>query len=171
MRTAKRICLLLLLPLAFFPLSCRGLVKDVFKTPKVRLVDLALLSNPFDDPRKPWESLLSLEVDNRNDYPLNVSYVAYSAIIGRETVAGGEHREDIRLGPSGITIVKVPLSLRPEAFLNAAKEIFVARAVSYEFNGSVGIQTPVVGVVRIPFSKTGGFDPVEFLKRKGFGFN
>jgi LEA14-like dessication related protein len=129
------------------------------------------MSNPLDDPRKPWDSILSLEVDNRNDYPLYVSYVAYSAIIGRETVAGGEHREDIRLGASGITVVKVPLSLRPEAFLNAAKEIFVGRSVSYEFNGSVGLRTPVVGVVRIPFSKTGGFDPVEFIKRKGFGFN
>jgi LEA14-like dessication related protein len=171
MRTVKRVCLLLLLSLSFFPLSCRGLVKDVFKTPKVRLVDLALLSNPLDDPKKPWDSILSLEVDNRNDYPLNVSYVAYSAIIGRETVAGGEHREDIRLGPSGITVVKVPLSLRPEAFLAAAKEIFVGRSVSYEFNGSVGLRTPVVGVIRIPFSKTGGFDPVEFIKRKGFGFN
>ncbi len=143
----------------------------MFKTPKVRLVDLALLSNPLDDPMKPWDSILSLEVDNRNDYPLNVSYVAYSAIIGRDTVAGGEHREEIRLGPSGITVVKVPLSLRPEAFLNAAKEIFIGRSVSYEFNGSVGLWTPVVGVVRIPFSKTGGFDPAEFIKRKGFGFN
>jgi len=171
MRTAKWIYLLLLLPLAISPLSCKGIVKNAFRTPKVRLIDVALLSNPLVDPEKPWDCLLSLEVDNRNDYPLEVSYVAYSAIFGRDTVAGGEHREDIRLGASGITVVKVPISLRPEAFLNAAKEALFGRSVTYEFNGSVGLRTPVVGVVRIPFSRTGRFDPTEFLQRKGFGFN
>ncbi len=171
MRKANRIYLLLLLSLAISPLSCRDLVKSTFRTPKVRLIDVALMSNPLDDPRKPWDAVLSLEVDNRNDYPLEVSYVAYSAIIGRDTVAGGEHREQMRLGPSGITVVKVPISLRPEAFLDASKEAFIGRSVSYEFNGSVGLRTAVVGVVRIPFSRTGRFEPVEFLRRKGFGFN
>ena len=172
MRTAKRIyLLLLLLPLATFPTSCRGLVKETFRTPKVQLIDVALLSNPIDDPRKPWDFVMSLEVDNPNAYPLHIAYVAYSAIIGRETVAGAEHREDIRLGASGVTVVKVPLSIRPEVFLEAARKAFLGRAVTYEFNGSVGLKTPVLGVVRIPFSKTGGFDPAEILKRKGFGLN
>lgn len=147
------------------------MVKDAFKTPKVRVIDVALTSNPLADPGKPWDFTLYLEVDNRNDYPLSVSYVAYSAIVGRETIAGGEHLEDIRLGASGLTVVKVPLSIRPESIVNAARETLLGRSVTYEFNGSVGIRTPVVGVVRIPFSKTGGFDPAEILKRKGFGFN
>lgn len=171
MRTPKRICLLLLLPLAISPLSCRGMVKEMFRTPKVRLIDVALVSNPLADPGNPWDFSLSLEVDNPNDYPLYVSYVAYSAIIGRETVAGGEHRESIRLGASGLTVVKVPFSIRPDFFLSAARDALLGRSVTYEFNGSVGLQTPVVGVVRIPFSKTGGVDPAEILKRKGFGIN
>ena len=68
-------------------------------------------------------------------------------------------------------MVKVPISLRPEAFVDAAKEAFVGRSVTYEFNGSVGLRTPVVGVVRVPFSRTGRFNPTEFLRQKGFGFN
>ncbi len=171
MRKDKWICLLLLLTLAGSLPSCRGLVKDAFKTPKVRVIDVMLTSNPFDDPGMPWDALLSLEVNNRNDYPVEISYVAYSAILGRETIAGGEHREKIRLGPSGLTVVKVPISIRPESFLIACRNVLVSREISYELNGSVGLITPVVGVVRIPFSKTGKFDPVEFLKRKGFGFN
>ena len=171
MRTPKRICLLLLLPLAISPLSCRGMVKEMFKTPKVRLIDVALLSNPLTDPKKPWDLSLTLEVDNPNDYPLHVSYVAYSASIGKETVAGGEHRDNIRLGASGLTVVKVPFSIRPEFFAAAALDTLLGRSVTYEFNGSVGFHTPLVGVVRVPFSKTGGFDPAEILRRKGFGFN
>ena len=171
MRKAKRICLLLLLPLAVFPLSCRGLIKEAFKTPKVRFLDAALTSNPLADPRKPWDFLVSLEVDNRNDYPLEVAYVAYSAIVGRETVASGEHREEIRLGAAGLTVVKVPFSILPESLVNACRDSLLGRKVTYEFNGSVGMRAPMIGVVRIPFSETGGFDPAEILKRKGFGFN
>jgi hypothetical protein len=174
MRNAKRIYLplsLLLQPLAIVPLSCRGLVKEAFKTPKVRLVDVALTSNPLDDPRKPWDFTLSLEVDNRNDYPLEVAYVAYSAIIGRDTVAQGENREKVRLGASGLTVVKVPFSILPESFLSACRDSLLGRKVTYEFNGSVGMRAPLIGVVQIPFSKMGGFDPVNILKRKGFGFN
>jgi len=171
MRKVKRIYLLLLLPLAVSQLSCRGLVKESFKTPKVRLIDVALTSNPLAAPRNPWDFTLSLEVDNRNDYPLEVAYVAYSAIVGRETVATGEHREKIRLGASGLTVVKVPFSIMPESFVGACRDSLLGRKVTYEFNGSVGMRTPFVGVVRIPFSKTGGFDPVDILKRKGFGFN
>ena len=113
------------------------MVKEMFKTPKVRLIDVALLSNPLADPGKPWDLSLALEVDNPNDYPLNVSYIAYSAIIGRETVAGGEHRDDIRLGASGLTVVKVPFSVRPESFVSAARGALLGRSVTYEFNGSV----------------------------------
>lgn len=153
------------------PLSCRALIKESFKTPKVRLADVALTSNPLDDPRKPWDFTLSLEVDNRNDYPLEVAYVAYSAIVGGETIAQGEHREEIRLGASGLTVVKVPFSILPESFMGACRDSLLGRKVTYEFNGSVGMRSRMVGVVRVPFSKTGGFDPVNLLKRKGFGFN
>ena len=56
-------------------------------------------------------------------------------------------------------------------FLTASRDVLVARKLSYELNGSVGIDTSVVGVVRIPFSKTGRFDPEEFIRQRGFGFN
>jgi LEA14-like dessication related protein len=147
------------------------MVKEMFKSPKVRLIDVALLSNPLSDPGKPWDFSLTLEVDNPNDYPLRVSYVAYSAIIGKETVAEGEHHDDIRLGASGLTVVRVPFSIRPEFFVAAGRDALLGRSVTYEFNGSVGFHAPLVGVVRVPFSKTGGFDLAEILRRKGFGFN
>src|SRR4030065_565857 len=96
---------------------------------------------------------------NRNHSPHPAPYVAYSAIVGRETIAGGEHLEDIRLGASGLTVVKVPLSIRPESIVNAARDCLLGRAVTYEFNGSVGPRTPGGGVVRLPFSQTGGLGP------------
>lgn len=171
MRNAKRF--LPLLPLlavvASLQTSCRMIVRESFRTPKVRVVDVALVSNPVVDPRAPWDLALRLEVNNRNSFPLQVSYVAYSAILGRETVADGELRDEIRVGASGLTVVQVPLSIRPEAVSTAVRHVLAGRSVDYEFNGSVGIRAPVVGVVRIPFSKTGGFDPMEILKKKRFG--
>jgi LEA14-like dessication related protein len=175
MRTATRflsfLSLAALLALGAVSPACRALVREAFQPPKVRVIDVALVSNPLADPGKPWECILSLEVNNRNDYPLRVAYVAYSATLGRETVADGELRDDIRIDASGLTVVPVPLSIRPDPMEEAVRQVLSGRTVTYEFNGSVGLRTPVFGIVRIPFSKTGGFDPLQVLKQKGFGVN
>lgn len=146
-------------------------MKEVFRSPKVRVTEVALVSHPVDDPSAPWGIALTLEVDNPNGYPLNVADVAYTAILGRQTVAEGEHASDIRIEPSGVTMVKVPVSVRPEAFREVWRHVLQVRRLEYEFNGSVGIRVPMAGVVRVPFSKTGTLDPVDLLHKKGFGFN
>jgi LEA14-like dessication related protein len=110
-------------------------------------------------------------VDNPNTYPLNVTYIAYTAILGREAVAEGEQRSDLRIEASGVTEVTVPLTIRPEAFSKVGRRMLQARRLDYEFNGSVGLDAPVVGVIRIPFSKTGAIDPVDLLIKKGFGLH
>jgi len=175
MRTATRILSFLslaaLLVAGTGSPACRTLVRESFRSPKVRVIDVALVSNPLADPRKPWECILSLEVQNRNVYPLRVASVAYSAVLGRETVATGERNDDIEIDADGLTVVQVPLSIRPESMEAAVRQAVSGRALKYEFNGSVGLRTPVIGVVRIPFTKTGDFDPVRILKRKGFGIN
>lgn len=137
----------------------------------MRVTDVALASNPFENPQGPIELTLSLAIENRNPYGLNVSDIAYSAVIGSETVAGGEHPATVRIAADNVTVVKVPLAIRPEAFKAAFRRILSARALPYEFNGSIGLHAPVAGVVRIPFSKTGTLDPAEFLRRRGLGFN
>lgn len=147
------------------------MVRESFRTPKVRVIDVVLRSNPVADPAAPWDFTLSLEVNNPNVYALQVSHVAYSAVLGHETVADGELRDDIRVGASGLTVVRVPLSIRPESIREALRQVLAGRPVGYEFNGSVGLRAPLVGVVRVPFSKTGGFDPMEILRKKGFGVN
>jgi len=172
MRIAKRLVLLLsLLALPFAAGSCRGFVKEVFKPPKVRVVDVVLSSNSLSNPKGPWEFRLTLAVDNPNTYPLNITHVAYTAILGREAVAEGEERSDLRIEASGITQVRVPVTLRPEAFQKVGRQALHARRLDYEFNGSVSFTAPLVGTFRIPFSKTGSIDPVDLLLRKGFGFN
>lgn len=171
MRIAKRwLPLLLFLPVvAFLQPSCRTLIRESFRSPKVRVIDVVLASDPAVDPRAPWDFTVTLEVTNPNDYPLRVSYVGYSAILGRENVVDGEIREDIRVGASGLTVVKFPLSIRPESIAAALRQVLAGRSVGYEINGSVGLHAPVIGVVRVPFSKTGGFDPMEILRKKGLG--
>jgi LEA14-like dessication related protein len=163
--------LLLLAVLCLSASSCRSLVREVFQNPKVRVVDVGVSGNPFLAPRAPVEAILHLRVTNPNSYALTVSQVTYSATIGTRRVASGEKNEEIRIEPSGDTIVKVPVQLVPDAFAAAMREVIEARALSYEFNGSVGVVAPVVGVVRVPFSRNGTIDPMEFLRRKGIGFN
>lgn len=136
----------------------------------MRLVDIGVAGNPFVS-RGPIEAMLHLAVTNPNSYALTVAGVAYSATVGTRKVADGERAEEIRIEPSGETVVKVPVRLQTDAFADALREVLAARAVSYEFNGSVSVVAPVVGVVRVPFSRTGTIDPMDILRRKGIGFN
>ena len=145
-------------------------MREVFKTPKVRIVDIGIAGNPFVS-RGPVEVVLHLAVNNPNSYALTVAGVAYSATVGTRKVADGERNEEMRIEPSGETVVKVPVRLQTDVFADALREVLDARAVSYEFNGSVSVVAPVVGVVRIPFSRTGTIDPMDILRRKGIGFN
>ena len=171
MRIAKRWVLLLLFGASCIPVaSCRPLLREVFKTPKVRLVDIGIAGNPFAA-RGPVDAILHLSVNNPNSYALTVSAVAYSATVGTRRVADGERTEEIRVAPSGETVVRVPVRLQTDVFADALREMLDARAVSYEFNGSVTVIAPVVGTVRVPFSRTGTIDPMDILRRKGIGFN
>jgi LEA14-like dessication related protein len=167
----RRLPALLLVVLVLAASSCRPLIREVFKSPKVKLVDVGISGNPFLTAQAPIEAVLHLSVNNPNTYALTVSEVAYAATIGSQCVASGQKNETVRIEPSGDTIVKVPVQLRPDAFAAALREVLQERTVSYEFNGSVGVVAPVVGVVRIPFSKTGRIDPMDLLRRKGIGFN
>lgn len=130
-----------------------------------------LASDPRADPTAPWTFLLTLAVDNPNGYPLNVVHVAYSAIIGGGAVSEGDHPSDIHIEASRVTEVKIPLTVRPDAFQDAMRRLLLARRLDYEFNGSISLQAPLVGVVRVPFSKSGTVDPVDLLKKKGVGIN
>ena len=171
MRIVKRWVLLLLLGASCLPVSsCRPLLREVFQAPKVRLVDIGVAGNPFVS-RGPIEAILHLAVTNPNSYALTVAGVAYSATVGTRQLAYGERTEEVRIEPSGETVVKVPVRLQTDVFADALREVLDARAVTYEFNGSVGVVAPVVGVVRVPFSRTGTIDPMDILRRKGIGFN
>jgi LEA14-like dessication related protein len=136
----------------------------------VRVVDIGIAGNPFQS-RGPVEVILHLAVTNPNSYGLTVASVAYSATVGTRQVSDGERTEEIRIEPSGETVVKVPVRLQTDVFADALRDVLEARAISYEFNGSVGVVAPIVGVVRVPFSRTGTIDPMDILRRKGIGFN
>jgi len=145
-------------------------MKEVFKTPKVRLVNIGFAGNPFLA-RGPLDAILHLSVNNPNAYALTVANVAYSATVGTRRLAEGERNEEARIEPSGETVVQVPVRLDTGVFQAALREVLDARTLPYEFNGSVGMVAPFVGVVRVPFSRTGTIDPVDLLRRKGIGFN
>lgn len=143
----------------------------MFQAPKVKLVDIGISGNPLLAPRGPLTAILHLSVQNPNAYALNVANVVYSATVGSQRVATGENNEEFRIEPSCDTLIKIPVQLSVDAFAAALREVLGARSLSYEFNGSVGIVAPVVGVVRVPFSRSGTIDPTDLLRKKGIGFN
>ncbi|MCL2102954.1 MAG: LEA type 2 family protein [Syntrophorhabdaceae bacterium] len=167
---AKRFVLIFLSALLLFLPSCRALVREVFKTPKVRVVSVKLSDNPFLT-KDALDLVIHLEVLNPNSYALSVSQAVYSVTIGKRELISGEKNEQVRLEPSQETTVMVPITLNPGSFRAALNEIIEARAVPYEFNGSLEVDAPLVGIVRAPFSKTGVFDPLDLIRKKVLQFN
>jgi LEA14-like dessication related protein len=171
-RIVKRLVPLLLLPaLLLCAPSCRPLIKQVFKNPKVRVASVALSGNPFLPSKEPLEAVLHLSVQNPNSYALSVSQAAYTVTVGRQTLASGEKPEQVRIEPSAETLVKVPVALDTNAFSAALRDVIEGRAIPYEFNGSLAVDAPIVGLVRVPFSKAGTLDPMDILRKKGIRFN
>ncbi len=126
MRIVKRWSLLL--PVAALCLaasSCRPLMKEVFRTPKVRLVEIGVSGNPFLA-RGPVEAILHLAVDNPNTYAITVSNVSYTATVGSRRMAEGERSEEVRIEPSVETVVRVPVRLQTDVFVASLREVIEA---------------------------------------------
>lgn len=172
MRIAKWYYLPMVVLFAALPMTgCRQMIKEAFKTPKVELLEVELDSNPSKDARTPWRFVLTMTVDNPNPYPLSVSRFVYTGMIGGEVVAEGEQADETRIAASGVTTVRVPITLKPGAFETAARQVITKKSLSWEINGAIGLQTHLMGVVRIPFSKSGNYDMFYILKRMGIGLN
>lgn len=171
-RIVKRLVpLLFLLALLLPATSCKSLVRQVFKNPMVRVVSIGIAGNPFHPSKEPLEAILNLMVTNPNSYALTVSQAVYTVTVGKQRLASGEKPEEIRIEPSGETLVKIPVSLDTNAFSAALREVLEARTIPYEFNGSLAVDAPLVGIVHVPFSKSGTIDPMDMLRKKGIGFN
>lgn len=147
--------------------SCSTLVKKTVKAPKVRVVDVEIPTNLLSDRSAPLATNIRLAVSNPNGYDLEVSSIAYSATLATTLIARGESREKILLPAEKTTEITVPVTILHEGIIEALKEVLARRSAPYEFNGSIGIDAPVVGTVRIPFSKTGEIDPLELLRKRG----
>ena len=154
-----------------FASSCRPLLRQVFKKPKVQVVSIGIAGNPFNPSREPLEAIINLSVQNPNSYALTVSQAVYTVIVGKQLLASGERPEEIRIEPSGETLVRVPVSLDTNAFSAALQDLIEARSVPYEFNGSLAVDAPLVGIIHVPFSKKGAIDPMDLLRKKGIRFN
>jgi LEA14-like dessication related protein len=151
--------------------GCRQLVKEAFKTPKVDIVDVNLDIDSTNRALTTWHLVATLAVDNPNPYPIEIARFTYTGMIGDEVVAEGDRPEAIRLEASKVTTVRVPVDLKPGAIETAARKVLAKRSLAWEFNGSVGVKTPLVGVVRIPFSKSGSYDLFYILRSKGIDVN
>jgi LEA14-like dessication related protein len=168
MRTARALLLLFLAALSLSPLAgCRELIRESFQAPKARLIDVEpggdgpVLSNGC------VRLVLVFQVTNPNAYSLALSRIAYSGHLGTVRIAQGEHPEEMVLeGQKGV-LVRAPLEIRLSAFRDALLKTIAKRAVDYEFNGCLGVRTPFLGVVQVPFSVAGQLDAANLLRAAG----
>lgn len=169
MRTARALLLLLVSALLLLPLAgCRELVRESFQPPKARLIDV----EPGGELRSmlkggPVRLVLVFQVTNPNAYTLAVSRIAYSGHLGTVRIAQGEHPQEVVLEGGKGSLVRAPLEISPSAFREALLKTIAKRAVDYEFNGCLGVRTPLLGVLQVPFSVGGQLDAGDLMRAAG----
>jgi LEA14-like dessication related protein len=116
----------------------------------------------------PVRLVLVLQVTNPNSYALSLSRVTYAGHLGSVRIAEGEHAQEVTLEGGGkATLVRVPVDVLPASLREAFLRTLSKRSLDYALDGSLGVGTPVLGVVQVPFSVSGSMDAVELLRRLG----
>jgi len=125
---------------------------QLLDTPEVRLSGIEMSQIGFDG----QTFLLSFDVDNPNPFPLPVSSIRYHVQLANQSFASGETPADFMIPASGNGEFDINVRLdlvRSASQLSTLLQSGMREPLSYELNGSLGINLPYVKPV--PFRSAG----------------
>jgi len=148
MKTATKIgCTIVVMSMAACSASSR-----ILDTPEVRLSGIEMSQLGFNG----QTFLLSFDVENPNPFPLPISSIRYHVRLADQSFASGETPTDFMIPASGNgefdINVKLDL-LRSASQLSGVLQTGMREPLTYELNGSLGINIPYVKPV--PFRSSG----------------
>jgi len=97
---------------------------------------------------------LQLHVWNRNDFPIELSRISYSLVLGGVSVVHSILAEAVPLAPSADRTIDLETSFSPQRFGLAFFNILTGSGATYELAGTMGLTTPF-GSTNLPYRKSG----------------
>lgn len=97
---------------------------------------------------------LKLEIGNTNDFPIDLSQLAYTLALADVKVAETSLRNATKFAPGQKQIIEIPFALKPTDLGLAAFNMLRGSGAGYRFDGRLAGDTPF-GPLSMPVSKTG----------------
>jgi len=106
------------------------------------------------------EAVLKLKVVNNNEFPLDLSKLAYNLTLGDTPIAQTSLTQAAKFSKGGTGTLDIPISLKPSNLGLAAFNMLTGKNASYSLSGNMDVDTPF-GAMNMPFSKKGSTKLVQ----------
>lgn len=134
-------------------------ISDLVATPEIKNIQLAHFSV------EEKTAIFNVSLYNPNPFPLPISAIAGDIALNSLTIGSLEAKSDQNLAAFDTQDVTLPLSLNPDALLNAAQSVLLEGKANYIFTGQV--QT---SLGQVPFTKEGELSAKEIMGSMLSGF-
>jgi LEA14-like dessication related protein len=100
------------------------------------------------------EAVLHLNVTNTNDFPVDLSKLAYDLKLGGTAVAAASVAKGVKFAKGGAGKMEILISVKPLQLGAAAFNMFAGKDATYALSGAMDLTTPF-GPASLPFNQTG----------------
>lgn len=140
--------------LTFGLIGCdANMVKDLILTPEIKSIQLSHFS--VED----RQAVFDISVHNPNPFPLPISKLAGDIQLNNLSVGSLSARSEKTLAAFDTQTVTMPLSLNPDALVNAAQSVLFKGKAEYQFNGTVD-----TSLGQVPVSQQGELSAQDLLR-------
>jgi LEA14-like dessication related protein len=127
-------------------------INELVATPEIKNIQLSHFS------AQERKAVFNVSLYNPNPFPLPISSVAGDIALNSLTIGSLEAKSDQNLAAYDTQDITLPLSLNPDALINAAQSVLFKGKANYTFEGNV--QT---SLGQVPFTKEGELSAKDII--------
>jgi len=144
----------LFLSLAFIFNGCaqlQNLLEKSLKKPSANVTNATISGLSFTQ----IDLLFDIKVDNPNSVAVNLAGLDFSLKINENSLFSGNKEDALKIEAQASGTIQIPLSLKYNDIYQSVKDLKSKKSSIYIFEGGVSFNLPVLGLTRIPISKSG----------------
>lgn len=138
----------------------QGFVSENVKEPKVDFVGAKLSGLSLDA----VDLLFDLKIENPNRVGVKLAGLDYDLFLDGNSFVKGNQDKGIEIPSAGAETIQLPVSLRFSDIYKTFENLKDQGASNYQIKCGFSFDVPVLGVVRVPVSKSGEFPLIKLPK-------
>lgn len=157
------IFIICLIAITIFLSACsvfQGFVSENVKEPKVDFVGAKLSGLSLDA----VDLLFDLKIENPNRVGVKLAGLDYDLFLDGNSFVKGNQDKGIEIPSAGAETIQLPVSLRFSDIYKTFENLKDQGASNYQIKCGFSFDVPVLGVVRVPVSKSGEFPLIKLPK-------